>query len=732
MMDSRSEEQVDVEMDSNDGHEASFSVDHGDTGYPEAELNKVNFVERLSSNGESIGELGKVSEVITRLELDLARSSEKLVNLSVLMMHVATREGDFEALASDKGHTSVESEEKALEFDLLSGILDSEVGELNKFLAVLQMEFSDACELLSSCTRLEENFIEIEKRLHDSEQSLKQSQDQLSEIRMQSTKLQRTLLCFNREENWIGDKGVGFVEAEQFLDVNAKINMQTAEQQRHILRMLEKSLEKEMDLEKKLTESRQIEEELKLRLHSSEEEVYCMEDETANVWERWLEADNASAVLMGLSKELLGRLQILQLNLNGLAKKEAELRSKLEVSMQELEAKETTSNKFESSSAELNDFFLAQTDNLKSSLREAEDKLILANSEAFTLREKLSSLEKQLKESEFQLLNAKVSVDGSHEQHNALLSKVSGVENVIADLKEEISKAECRAQSSEAKCKLLAETNLELIQELDLLKSSGDASAKVDSLERQLRESDIKLQHAIASAEAGQEKQKLLCSTIGDMENVIEKLKHKASKAESLADSTEDKCIILSESNAELTEELNFLRGKVECLEGSLQQAAETKRATAKDIGIQTEAITNLVMQLALERERLHKQISTLAMENKILILKVQHTNSHPSVVVGHSNIRNDNELVFSKHDLACTNKEEVTELSSAGSKMDKSQKNVPFGETETGPVDSSSELETVRRIDAGLLNFKHLFLAFLIVIISAAAYVLQQQNSSF
>lgn len=63
---------------------------------------------------------------------------------------------------------------------------------------------------------------------------------------------------------------------------------------------------------------------------------------------------------------------------------------------------------------------------------------------------------------------------------------------------------------------------------------------------------------------------------------------------------------------------------------------------------------------------------------------------------------------------------------------MDKSQKNVPFGETETGPVDSSSELETVRRIDAGLLNFKHLFLAFLIIIISAAAYVLQQQNSSF
>ncbi|KAK0579447.1 hypothetical protein LWI29_033385 [Acer saccharum] len=48
-------------------------------------------------------------------------------------------------------------------------------------------------------------------------------------------------------------------------------DMQTAEQQTHMLRMLEKSFAREMDLEKKLTESRLIEEELKLRLLSSEQ-----------------------------------------------------------------------------------------------------------------------------------------------------------------------------------------------------------------------------------------------------------------------------------------------------------------------------------------------------------------------------------------------------------------------------------------------------------------------------
>lgn len=402
---------------------------------------------------------------------------------------------------------------------------------------------------------------------------------------------------------------MALLEDDQFLNVNAKINMQTAEQQRHILRMLEKSLAREMDLEKKLTESRQIEEEMKVRLQSYEQEVYCMEDEATDVWEKWLEAENASQVLMGLSKELLGRLQILQLNLNGLVQRETDLRSKLEVSMQELKSKETSLNKLESSSAELNDFLLAQTDNLKVSLREAEDKLILSSSDAFTLREKLNSLEKRCKESEFQLLNAKLSADGSQEQHNVLLFKLSEMENVITDLKEELSQAEGRAESAEAKCTLLAETNMELNEELGLLRSSVHDAGKVDSLERQLRESDIKLQHAIASAEAGQEQQEMLYSTVNDMENVIKNLKLKVSKAESRADSTEEKCIILSESNAELSEELSFLRGRVESLEASLQHADETKRATTKDIAFQSKAMTNLVMQLAFERERLHKQV---------------------------------------------------------------------------------------------------------------------------
>jgi hypothetical protein len=80
----------------------------------------------------------------------------------------------------------------------------------------------------------------------------------------------------------------------------------------------------------------------------------------------------------------------------------------------------------------------------------------------------------------------------------------------------------------------------------------------VNLLGRLLRESDIRLQHAVASAEASQEKQSMLYSAIGDMENLIKDLKLKVSKAESRADRAEEKCIILSECNEELKVELNF------------------------------------------------------------------------------------------------------------------------------------------------------------------------------
>lgn len=617
-----------MDTDADQGTSASVVVNVGDS---ETESNKVYSLEGISANGDVIEELRSAGEVFSQLELHIACSSEKLVNLNILTMHVATRESEFEAFAKKREHIlDDDSVETALAFDLLSGLLDSELRELENFITTVEADFVKARELISSYRELGKASIEMEEKLLDSEDSLQQSRDQILEIKKQSAKFQRTLSALDREGNWISDKDTGSLEDDQFLNENAKIKLQTAEQQRHFLRMLEKSLAREMDLEKKLTESRQVEEALKFRLGSFEQELLYTEEEATDACERLFEAENSAEVLKGISKELLGRLQIVLFNMNGSVQREAGLRSKLDSLVKQVEVKES----------------------------------------------------------------------------------------VIASLRENLSEAQARADGAEVRCKSLAETNIELNEDL---KGSRATSEKVESLERQLRESDIQLQHAVVYAEASLEKQNMLYSTVKDMENLIQDLKLKVSKADSRADSAEEKLIILSEANAGLTEEISFLRDRLECLEASLHQAEETKLATAKDIGIRTKVITNLVMQMAVERERLRQQISSLAMENKVMVVKLQQTKKDPSIV------RHDSTTASFERE-----SKEVTELSAAVSEEDKRQKNVSAGETEVASVDLKSEVGTLRRIDAGLLTSKHFFIAVLIVLISAAAYYFQKQNYPF
>ncbi|KAF9663910.1 hypothetical protein SADUNF_Sadunf17G0101200 [Salix dunnii] len=703
-----------MNIDTDFVHVVNVSLEDVGTRDLDVESGKIDLVAEASSNGDMSKELETAGGVLTGVELDLACVAEKLVNLSVLMMHVATKETDFEAFASSNDILA-DSVEKALEFDFLSEILDAEAWELDKLMMNIEKNIFEVGEKISS-NGPRGTFNALEEKLRYSQESLKQSKDQVSEIRAQSAKFQRTFSCLHGEENWSADKGSNFLEDDQLSSMTSKINMQTAEQQRHFLRMLEKSLAREMDFEKKLTESRQLEEELKDRVLSIQQEVFFIEEETMDVYEKWFEKENAAEVLMGISKDLLGRLQVFQLNLNGLMKREAELRSKLENSIEQLEAKEIALQEFDSSSAKLS-LLVAKTDSLKASLLEAENNLVLANSEAFTLREKVTSLENQLRESEFQL-STKVSADGTQEQHNALCSEINEMKNVTDTVKEKLFKAESRADNAEVKLKLLEETNMKLDEELGHLK---DTSEKVDFLERELRESDFRLRHAVASAEASQEKQNMLYATIRDMENVIEGLKSKVSKAESHADSVEDKCIILSETNADLNEELSFLRGRLECLEASLNHAEEKKMATSKDICIRTKVITDLVMQLAIERERLHKQIASLVLQNQTLVMKLQQASKDAFVDTKYHNKGNGEKFLFTDHD--------VSKSSATISELDKAQKQEPASETKVAPADSTSELETVRRIDAGLLNFKHVIMAMLILLISAVVYFCQQQK---
>ncbi|KAG1326666.1 WPP domain-interacting tail-anchored protein 1 [Cocos nucifera] len=573
-----------------------------------------------SSRGERMSG-GTAMEVLTRIELDLAYSSEKLLNLEILLMQVSSRASDFEALTTEYEDISNESIEKAFEFDAMSGILNTEVIELDNFMASLQMDIMDAHQKLSHDDHFRESSIKIEEKLLDAQESIKQLQDLVADISMQSAKFERTLAFAHNETCTGGDEES---KNGHFSSMNSKWKLQTVDQQRHVLQILEKSLAREMDLEQKLSDSRSNEEDLNLKLHYAERESYLMEETLEMILEKMFEAENAAVLLLGISKELIGKFQIVQLNLNGSLHREREMRTKLQESMMKLSAEESALEKLKTSCAELDNILVVQENGLKASLKGADGKCMLDSSEVLTLREKVRALEEQLSESDIQLQMAKASVEASQEQQTLLHSELSQLENVIEGLRENVRTTESRAESAEARCTQLTKTNMELNEKLGFLRNSG--SEKAIFLEKKLKESNRQLEHAKASVEAIEQQQNMLYTALSDMEHIVEELKGKVAKAESRAENAESKCTLLTETNLELNEELGYVRSRLECLETSLNQADDAKVATAKDIGIRSKIITDLIMKLALERERLESQHIAIAEEEIELDLQLSLT----------------------------------------------------------------------------------------------------------
>ncbi|KAL6551639.1 hypothetical protein OROGR_007793 [Orobanche gracilis] len=644
------------------------SIENASSGEVEGgESNNTDSLEVASSAKNPTRELQSAEEILNRVELDLACCSEKVVNLDILVMHVTSRENDFEAFVSEEKEEDAPeaTARRALEFDLLYGFLESEIRELKGFLSDLQDEIVSSQELISSFKRVGYSLQKLDEKLQVCKDSLKQSFEQVSYIKMQAASFQSILLGSCGDENWRDNKELTCLENGGLSPSNSMIKMQTAEQQRDILRMLEKSLAKEMDLEKKLSESRQSEDDLKFRL---QQEVCRMEEDAEEVWEKLFAAENSAEILLGISKELVGQIQMSQFSINGSTHREGELRSKLQ------------------------------------------------------------DLTEQLKEKDFAL-------EGSESSRTELVENVDSLEQINNDLelknKElevKATEAEKRAEIVELECKSLKESNMELCKDVNCLQTSiADGTERAGQLEKQLKETEHKLLHALASAEASQEKQTMLDCTIKDMENLIKTLKSKVLRAENQTESFEEKCIILSETNAELNEEINFLRCKVEHLETSLHQADEAKKEAAKDIRVRAKLITDLVSQLSVERERLHKQISSTK-ERKVAVKHLQRIKERSVTVLG-SHDPKVKEVTFLKNDSKNGTSTKESNEGIMGSPTTSAtlgtneQRESSTTETKMADTETTSELNTVRNIDARQLKLKYvLFVIVLILAIPAFA----------
>ncbi|KAM1520924.1 hypothetical protein COP1_011271 [Malus domestica] len=660
----------------------------------------------VPSNESGVQELESSMKVLTKVDLDLAYSSEKLANLHVPLVYLLAQQNDLEAMATANNYILADFIEKVLAFNLLSSILDSEVRELDSYMDNLRVDIVDVRQKISSCRHLGELYSIMKGKLNDSEESLKQSRQQISEVKMQSERFQRTVLAF-AHENWKTDIAMDLSENAQLSNKNAMSNLRMPRQQRHNLWMLEKSLTRELYLEKKLAESRQNEEELKVKLHHTEQVSFRMEEAAEVVWGRFLEAENAAEVLQGISKELLGRLQLVHFNLNGSIQQESELKSKLQASLEELRAKDTALLKLHDILAE----------NIKKDV------------ELSALREKVMLLEKQLKESQLQLKNVNATNESSEE-------KLGEMESLVASLKESIYVAEVKAENAELKVAELTGTNMELTEEMSFLKGSATGTEKkVGSLEKQLREVEIQLQHAKASSEASQEQQNMLYAAIWDMETLIEDLKSKVSKAEIKIESTEEQCIMLSETNAELNAEITVLRDRVEYLELSLDQANNAKLASAEELNSRIKLIMDMAMQLAVERERIQNQMHVLTMEKKLLVEKIWNTKKE-ATECNNKDIDNKELPSFKCNPPSATSiktsVEDVTYSLDKSFQVDEASAEAPDCDNDAGasssvnsPTGSDTELDNVEVVEAKRLSLKSVFM---VIVLISAIYLLNQE----
>lgn len=127
-------------------------------------------------------------KILIKIDIDLVCTSEKLMNMLILLMHLLDSDNDTEGVGRHDSSTA--SFEKALAYDLLCGILESQLKEVDMVLDELEAQIVDASKLPTY--KYVKNIFMID-RLGGCAQNLKQSRGRVSEITLKLAQLQRTI-----------------------------------------------------------------------------------------------------------------------------------------------------------------------------------------------------------------------------------------------------------------------------------------------------------------------------------------------------------------------------------------------------------------------------------------------------------------------------------------------------------------------------------------------------------
>ncbi|GAB2297109.1 hypothetical protein Dimus_031208 [Dionaea muscipula] len=619
----------------------------------------------IDGDTNSTVDLDFIVEALTKIELDLAYFSEKLTNLDLYITNLSLRENNlgassYSSLENNDSFSAEDHIEEALVIDLSCSYTGSEAEVLGCSLESVHQEILNAGLMISSLKDAGGEFSAVmQAKLQGSETSLNNLQDQVLEIKKQLSLLEGSKTSAAAAYTLVG--------GEKFDGL--KLDVQITKQQKIVLRMLEKSLARELDLEKKLLELKHNEQQQNLKLFHADQVASAVEEASEVAWGRLLEAENATEVYKGIAKEMMSKLQISQFSHKSSLQREEELKSKLK----EMDAR----------------------------LKKANDK------------------------------------------SEACEDKLSQMCNMIDDLRKDCYMAESRADVLEGKLAKVGVTNTELTEELGFLKSNVDSKEeKISSLQKQVRDLETQLNHAKVASEASQEQQNMLYSAIWDMETLIEDLKSKVSKAETRAEDAEDQCLVLAETNMKLNKEITRLKSRTESLEETVNEAQRAKLERVKDIDRGAKLIADMAMQLAIERERIHKQLSSLARENMILMEELRRTRKTGTSDAKQLHGKEDgkNESALSIDSFANTNSteastEEITEPTSTSNEVVERVNDSGGNETKISSVQAvkdatvSPEYEAVAAKEPDGYgyrclgwNWKYIFFAIIVLTSSALA----------
>jgi hypothetical protein len=151
--------------------------------------NSLPYGDRANSGGNS-------TEILSRVEIELAFASEKLLNLEILVMEIARRATDLEPISSDDDSIPSETAESAFELDMLYGIRDAEVNELDNLITYLQTDIKNFEHKVYEG----ESGGRVKDRLDAAKLSLKQMQELIADIRNESAKFEKPIEFFNNKE----------------------------------------------------------------------------------------------------------------------------------------------------------------------------------------------------------------------------------------------------------------------------------------------------------------------------------------------------------------------------------------------------------------------------------------------------------------------------------------------------------------------------------------------------